>query len=145
MATDKPTDSIDTKRELRVFRLFSRFVIYGRFTRVLRRLQLEQAKVDDIDMSDRTVVSFVYGDEPMACQIHKDCPMRFHDEETRMKHYEDSEAAALPPKIVKAYQCLSCLRANKTVVFQTKKELIEHKTNPNAVCNEEDLTNVDVS
>ena len=94
-------------------------------------------------MRDQNIVSFVYGNEPMACEVHDNCPMRFRDEEARVKHYEEADALKMEVVVeeksddVKMFQCLSCARANKTVLFHTKRELNDHKTNPRVICSEE--------
>ena len=78
-------------------------------------------------------ISFVYSAEPMGCHLHKNCPMRFHTEDMRSKHYVESHGGGGGGDVT-LYQCRSCSRSNRQMLFASKADLIEHKRNPTIFC-----------
>ena len=102
------------------------------FRIVLVSSSLSQILEEKIKENDITTISFVYGDEPIGCLLHQNCPMRFQSEDMRLKHYRESRGLQIT-----LYQCRSCLRSNRRMLFPTKDELIRHKRNPRLQCNNE--------
>ena len=120
-------ENIDDKEQSTAEEDFGR--IFGTALRIVL-VSSSLSQVLEQEMNTYTI-SFVYGEEPMECLLHPNCPMRFQTEDMRMKHYGESCSSAR----VTLYQCRSCLRSNRQMLFASRAALIAHKRNPNIFCN----------
>lgn len=77
---------------------------------------------------DDNVISFVYSEQPYACDAHEYCPMRFSDKTKQQAHDVRCHGLILSPP--DRYRCRSCLRTNRKSMFSTKEAYWKHMMNP---------------